>query len=59
MENLLFLAVAALLWFAADGIVQTVEIRLGRRLEHRTLLFFALLLTFSLGSFAAIRQLLG
>jgi hypothetical protein len=32
--------------------------RAGRILEHRTLLFFALLLTLALASFAAIRQFL-
>jgi hypothetical protein len=57
MENVLFLAVAVVLYFASDAIVQAVEVRLGRRLEHRTLLFFALLLVLALASFALIRQL--
>jgi len=36
MDNRLFPGVAVVLWFAADAVVQAVEVRLGRRLEHRT-----------------------
>ena len=57
MDNLLFLLLAVALWFASDAAVQAVEVRLGRRLEHRTLLFFAILLTLALASFAAVRHL--
>jgi hypothetical protein len=57
MENVLFLVMAVVLYFASDGIVQAVELRLGRRLEHRTLLFFVLLLGLALASFALVRQL--
>ena len=57
MESLLFLLLAVVLWFVSDSAVQAVEMRLGRRLEHRTLLFFAILLTLALVSFAAVRHL--
>jgi hypothetical protein len=57
MENVLFLVMAVVLYFASDAIVQAVELRLGRRLEHRTLLFFVLLLGLALASFALVRQL--
>ena len=58
MEAVYFTIVAVVLYFVADRIVNAVEARLGRRLEHRTLIFFGLLLTMALGAFAAIRALL-
>lgn len=58
MDSVLFVLVAVVLYFASDAILQAVEQRMGRRLEHRTLVFFALLLSLSLLSFAAIRQFL-
>ena len=44
MEALLFTAVAIGLYVICDRAVLLVEARLGRRLEHRTLLFFAMLM---------------
>ncbi len=58
MDGLLFLVVAVVLYFAADRILQWLELRAGRRFEHRTLVFFALLMSFALVSFAAIRHFL-
>ena len=56
MEAILFLLVAIVLYFVSDALVQLVERHLGRRLEHRSLLFFVLLLSLALVSFAVIRN---
>jgi hypothetical protein len=56
MESLLLPLVAVVLYFAADAVLQAVEVRLGRRLEHRTLVFFVLLLGFALAAFAVLRR---
>ena len=56
MEAVYFTIVAIVLYLASDWIVQRVEVWLGRRLEHRSLLFFGILLTLALLSFWMIRQ---
>jgi hypothetical protein len=56
LEAVLFTVTGILLYLLADRLVLLVERRLGRVLEHRTLLFFVLLLTLALVSFAAIRR---
>ena len=58
MQGVIFLLVALLLYFASDAILQAVERHLNRRLEHRTLIFFVLLLSLSLVTFSALRQVL-
>ncbi len=55
MESLIFIVVAVALYIAADRLVERIERRAGRRLEHRTLLFFAILLVLALTSFYLIR----
>lgn len=59
MEVVWFTIVAVVLYFVADFAVQRIEAALGRRLEYRTLIFFAILLVLALGSFALIRRFLG
>lgn len=58
MEAILFTVTGIVLYLAADRLVLLIERRAGRILEHRTLLFFAFLLTFALVTFAAIRRFL-
>ncbi|MDX1431458.1 MAG: hypothetical protein R3286_03315 [Gammaproteobacteria bacterium] len=57
MESVYFLITAVVLYFAADALLQRAETAAGRRFEHRTLIFFAILLTLALVSFALIRYL--
>lgn len=57
MEIVYFTLVAILLYLAADRIVRVVESTLGRTLQYRSLLFFALLLGMAMVSFALIRRL--
>ena len=58
MEGILFLLVAVVLYFVSDAVLQAIERHLGRRLEHRSLLFFVLLLSLALVTFTVIRYLL-
>ena len=48
--------VAVGLYFFSDWLIDRLEQKIGRRFEHRTLYFFATLVTLALLSFAAIRQ---
>jgi hypothetical protein len=59
MEVVYFTLIGIVLYLASDWILQRVEIAAGRRLEHRTLIFFALLLTLALVSFSLIRWYTG
>jgi hypothetical protein len=58
MEAVYFTIIGIVLYLAADRLVVLIERRAGRVLEHRTLLFFVLLLSLALASFALIRQFL-
>lgn len=57
-EGLWFTLVAVALYVVADWVVQRLEFAAGRRFEHRSLLFFAILLSLALLSFAGLRRLL-
>lgn len=59
MEIVLFTAVAALLYLAADRLLVLIERRRGRPLANRSVVFFLLLLGLALPAFALIRSLLG
>ena len=54
----LFLLVSVALYFAADWILKRAEARAGRRFEHRSFIFFGLLLSLALLTFAILRTLL-
>ncbi|MGB8274278.1 MAG: hypothetical protein WCF16_03300 [Alphaproteobacteria bacterium] len=55
MQALYFTLVAIVLYVVADWALDRVEIALGRRLEYRTIIFFAVLLGLALASFWLIR----
>lgn len=59
MNIVYFTLVAAILYLFSDWVVQRVEIAVGRRLEHRSLVFFGILLALALASFSLIGQLTG
>jgi hypothetical protein len=59
VEVILFTAVAAALYFAADRLLLLLESRAGRRFEHRSLLFFAMLLALAVVTFRAIQKFWG
>jgi len=59
MDIVYFTLVGIVLYLASDWALDRIEIASGRRLEHRTLIFFALLLTRALISFSLIRWYTG
>ena len=59
MSAVYFTIVAIILYFAADWLLERMEISAGKRLEHRSLIFFAILLTLALSSFTLIQHFIG
>ncbi len=59
MEIIYFTLAAILLYLAADWILKRMEIAAGKRFEKRSLIFFAILMTMAVTSFALIRTLTG
>ena len=59
MSIVYFTIVAIILYVAADWLLERVEIAMGRRLEHRSLVFFVILLTLALTSFSLIQYYTG
>jgi hypothetical protein len=56
MEVILFTAVAAVLYLVSDRLLLLLESRAGRRFEHRSLLFFAMLLALAVVTFGTIQK---
>ena len=54
-----FTVVAVVLYLAADRILDRIEVTAGRRFQHRSIFFFAILLTLALISFSLIRAYTG
>lgn len=59
MEILYFTVAAMFLYVVADWILKRMETAAGKRFEYRSLIFFAILLTMAVTSFAIIRNLTG
>lgn len=59
MQYLLFTVVAIVLYVASSWILERLEAVLGHRLPYRSVIFFALLMTLALSSFALIRRYTG
>ena len=47
-----------MLYLAADWLLERIETRRGERLEHRTLVFFGILLGLALATFPLLQSLL-
>jgi len=59
MSIVYFTLVAALLYLFSDWVLQRAEVVAGRRFEHRSLIFFCILLALALMTFTLIGQLTG
>ena len=59
MEALYFTLTAILCYLLADWLLKRMELIAGRRFENRSLVFFAIILTLALLSFALIRNFAG
>ncbi|NOR35984.1 MAG: hypothetical protein GQ577_04480 [Woeseiaceae bacterium] len=55
MQFIYFTLAAAILYLGSSWIVDRIEVAAGKRFEHRSLLFFGILLTLALISFSIIR----
>jgi len=58
MEAVYYTITGVVLYLLADWVLRLLEARAGRIFEHRTLIFFVLLLGMALLAFAGIRRLL-
>ena len=59
MESVYYIAVGIALYMVANKSLDIVEQRRGARFEHRTMIFFAIILSLAMGVFAVIRQMTG
>jgi hypothetical protein len=59
MSIVYFTLVAAILYLFSNWILERVEVTAGRRFQRRSLVFFCILLTLSLTSFALVSHLTG
>jgi hypothetical protein len=59
MSVVYFTIVAIILYFVADWLLERMEVAAGKRLEHRSLIFFAILLALALSSFSLIQHYAG
>ncbi len=59
MSIVYFTLAAAILYLLSDWILERVEVTAGRRLQYRSLVFFSILLTLAVTSFALISYLTG
>lgn len=57
MEVVYFTLVGILLYLVADRALRGIESALGRTLEFRSVVFFAILLVLALGTFTLIQRL--
>ena len=58
-ETVVFLAVAVVLYWVSDQVLLRLEQRRGARFEHRSLIFFGILLSLALASFWWLGRLTG
>lgn len=54
MSIIWFTLVAVVLYLVSDWILERIELSAGKRFEHRTLVFFAIILTLALITFSLI-----
>lgn len=59
MQSIYFTLTAIALYVMAARALDVLEQRAGRRFEHRSLIFFGILLALALATFAVIRRLVG
>ena len=59
MNIILFTLVAAILYLFSDWLLNRIEAYFGKRLEHRSLIFFAILMMLALVTFSSIQVYTG
>ena len=58
MAYLYFTVVAIILYFFSDWILNKIEQRVGKRLEYRSVVFFAIIAVLAFGSFSFIETMM-
>ena len=58
MAAIYFTLAGIALYLAADWLLERIEVRRGERLEHRTLVFFGILLGLALVTFPLLQRLM-
>ena len=58
MAAIYFTLAGIALYLAADWLLERIEVRRGERLEHRTAVFFGILLGLALVTFPLLQRLL-
>ena len=58
MSAIYFTLAGIVLYLAADWLLDRIEVHRGERLEHRTLVFFGILLGLALVTFPMLQSLL-
>ncbi len=56
MEIVYFTITAIFLYLFSDWLLQRIELSLGRRLEHRSVIFFAIILVLAVSTFALVQS---
>ncbi|HFC53841.1 MAG TPA: hypothetical protein ENJ43_05365 [Gammaproteobacteria bacterium] len=59
MEIVYFTIAGIFLYLFSDWLLDRIEMRFGRRFEHRSLIFFVIILVLSMGLFNLIQYLQG
>ena len=59
MAYLYYTITAVLLYLLSDWILNKIEQRLGKRLEYRSVVFFAIIMVLAVGSFEMIARIVG
>jgi hypothetical protein len=59
LQVVAFTVVAIVLYLVADKFLDMIEVRRGQRLEHRSLIFFAILVSLAMVSFNILERVLG
>jgi len=54
-----FTLVAVILYLVSDWLLERIEVAAGKRLEHRSIIFFVILLSLALVSFSLIQGYTG
>ena len=57
MDVIYFTLAGIALYLVSDWVLQRIELKLGKRLEQRSLVFFGIILALALSSFWLIRWL--
>ena len=58
MAAIYFIITGIVLYLVADWLLDRIELHRGERLEHRTLVFFGILLGLALATFPLLQSLL-